>query len=308
MAQETTATRSIKLVVLDIDGTLLNSEHELSDRNKKALKAAADDGVKIALATGRTQVSAQYVIDQLGIKVSGIWLQGLAIMDEAGETRYLQTLDPVRVREIITFVEDRGFPVVGFSGNRALIRAEHEAVKTVLETYHEPTPESVGPLHNLLASVPMNKLMIVGQPRQLTALRWQLNAQHDGAIRLLQAGVPEMLEVMPPGMSKGVALQTLMRDLEIDPDAVLVMGDAENDVEMIEAAGLGVAVGNATEHVKSVAQHVVGTNDEDGVAQAIEQFVIKRKLDEPVAEPAAAEEKKAAEPVAETSDEKTGEA
>jgi hypothetical protein len=279
---------TIKLVVLDIDGTLLNSDHHISDRNKRAIQAAMDAGIKVVLATGRTSVSGKLILDELKLNTYGIWMQGLVIHDEKGDTFYQKTLDPVAMRRVITFAEDRDFPVVAYSGDRVMIRARNQRVTEGLRVYREPEPEPVGPLHNLIETTPINKLMMLGDPRRLKALRWQLNAQLNGAIRLMQAGVPHMLEVMPPGTSKGAALRALLKELGISPAEVMALGDAENDIEMIEFAGLGVAVANAEPAVKRVAKHITASNDDDGVCLAIEQFVLKRSLDEPVADEAAA--------------------
>jgi hydroxymethylpyrimidine pyrophosphatase-like HAD family hydrolase len=117
-----------------------------------------------------------------------------------------------------------------------------------------------------------------GEARKIKALRWQLGKQLDGAGRLVQAMIPDMLEVLPPNASKGAALKTLLKELGVAPQNVLAMGDGENDIEMLQLAGIGVAVGNADQRLKDIADHVVGTNDEDAVAQVIERFVLKQPL------------------------------
>jgi hydroxymethylpyrimidine pyrophosphatase-like HAD family hydrolase len=113
----------------------------------------------------------------------------------------------------------------------------------------------------------------------------------DGQARLMQAMIPDMLEVLPPNASKGNALKVLLKHVGVKAEHVLAMGDGENDIDMVQMAGIGVAVGNAFQGLKDIADHVVGTNDEDGVAQALEQFVLKKPL-ETAAEVAPAGEKK----------------
>lgn len=276
----------IKLVVLDIDGTTLNSQHKLSERNATAIKTLVDEGIRVVIATGRTAHSGRYILDQLKLTLYGIWMQGLVIHDENGDTRYQRTLDPAALRHAITYAEDRGFAVVAYSGDRLMIRSVNQQVADGLAVYHEPIPEPVGPLQNLIDSIPINKIMMFGDPKALKGLRWQLNAQLNGAVRLFQSGVPHMLEMAPPGTSKGTALLTLLQELDIPAEQVMAVGDAENDIEMLQVAGLAVAIGNAEPRVKEIADHVTATNDEDGVAQAIEDYVLRRKLDEPAAAPA----------------------
>ena len=282
----------IRLVVVDVDGTLLDSNHALTKRVEKAIKAALAKGVQVVLATGKTRYATLQLIEQLGLKSPGIYLQGLAIYDGDGKLMHQQTLDPALARQVITFAEDRGFTVVAYSGERILARTYDKEVEEGLTIHHEIAPEVVGPLQNLLRDLPFNKVIACGTPRAVTALRWQLNLQVGGAGRLMQAGIPEMLEILPPGGSKGSALKLLLKDLKIDPANVMAIGDAENDIEMIQLAGIGVAMGQSAESVKAAADFVTGSSDEDGVAQALEKYVLdepqiaeveKSALDAPVA-------------------------
>jgi len=100
--------------------------------------------------------------------------------------------------------------------------------------------------------------------------------QVDGKGRLLQAGVSDMIEVLPPGASKGAMLKQVLKELGIPLDATLAIGDAENDVEMVQLAGVGIAMGNASAHLKEVADATVATNNQDGVAEAIERFALTK--------------------------------
>jgi Cof subfamily protein (haloacid dehalogenase superfamily) len=273
---------NIKLVVLDIDGTLLNSKQELSARNEHALKAALAEGVQVVLATGKTRNAGVKLVETLGLKTPGIYLQGLVIYEPDGTLVYQETLEPAIARQVLTFGIDRGFKFIAYSGTRMMIARPEPEISAGLMRYHEPKAEVVGPLVNLVDRMPLNKLMAIGEPRAIKALRWQLEAQLGGEARLMQAGIPTMLEILPRGACKGTALRHLLDDMmHIDKANVMAMGDAENDMEMLQLAGLGVAIGNADAPLKKIAQHVVGTNDEDGVAEAIERFVLKRKLDAP---------------------------
>jgi Cof subfamily protein (haloacid dehalogenase superfamily) len=279
-----TPTPQIKLIAIDIDGTLLNSQNQLSERNEKALKAAIAKGVQIVLATGKTRPSADWINARLGLTAPGIFLQGQIAYDADGKVRYQQTLSPAIARQVLTFAEDRGFLMVAYSGSRILVRAANPALADGITKYHEPQYEVVGPLQNILDSVPINKLMAIGEPRSIAALRWQLSTQLNGSARLMQAGLSNMVEVLPQGGSKGNALKHLLKELKIAPENVMAMGDAENDMEMIQLAGIGVAIGNAEAKLKEAAKYTVASNDQDGVAEAIERFV----LAEPKPAPAAA--------------------
>ena len=262
----------IKLIVTDIDGTLLNSRHELSERTEKALKAAVEKGVKVVLATGKTRLSGIETSRRLNLDTPGIYLQGLAIYEADGALRWQQTLDPKVARTAINCGEDRGFTMVAYSGTRVLCRARNRDTDRLME-FHEGEPEGVGPLQNILDSVPVNKVLAIklAQPRAITALRWQLGTQING--KLVQA-LDDMLEILPPGASKGAALKLLLKDMKIPAENVMAIGDGENDLEMIQLAGIGVAVGNANQRLKDAADQVVASNDEDGVAEAVERFAL----------------------------------
>ncbi|NDJ62488.1 MAG: Cof-type HAD-IIB family hydrolase [Chloroflexi bacterium] len=281
MTQLATQPPTIKLVVIDVDGTLLNSQHQVSARTEAAVKAAIAQGVQVMLATGKTRGAATSLIKRFDLKTPGIYSQGLMVYDGDGNVLHQQTLDAAISRLVITFAEDRGFVVLAYSGTRILMRARHEEAIQGLMRYHETEPEVVGPLQNLLSTEPINKLVAVGDPRQVKALRWQLNIQIGDQAKLVQAGVPNMLEVVPAGSSKGSALRQVLQTLQIPADQVLAIGDAENDIEMIRVAGIGVAMGQAEQQIKDAADHVTATNDQDGVAEALERFVLKKPEPEP---------------------------
>lgn len=273
----------IQLIAVDLDGTLLNSRHELTERTEKALRAAIDKGVHVVLATGKTRASATSLIARLGLTSPGIFLQGLAVYNGDGSLRHQTLLDTAVARQVITFAEDRGFTVTAYSGTTMYVRARN-ADTAVLVEYGEPEPQAVGPLQNLLDKTPVNKLLAlhIADRRRVAALRWQLGMQLGRAAKLTQAAIPEMLEIVPPGASKGAALKGLLKELNIPAENVLALGDAENDIEMLQLAGVGVAMANAQQMVKDAADHITASNDADGVAEAIERFVLR--AEEPAAE------------------------
>lgn len=265
---------TIKLIAVDLDGTLLNSQHAMTERTEKALRAAMDKGVIVIIATGKTFSSARDVIARLKLTTPGVYLQGLAVYTGDGSVRHQQTLDPEIARQVITFCEDRGFTVVAYSGTRILVRAVTSENRILAEKYHEPEPETVGPLQNVLNETPINKLVVmkVGDARKITALRWQLDKQLGNKARMTQA-LTDMLEILPKGASKGAALKVLLRELGVAAANVLAIGDGENDLEMIELAGIGVAMGNGAQKLRDAADFVTGSNDEDGVALAVEKYI-----------------------------------
>jgi Cof subfamily protein (haloacid dehalogenase superfamily) len=266
-------TKTINLIVTDLDGTLLNNQHQMTERTEKALRAALDKGVRIVLATGKTRTSAQEIIQKLNLTTPGIFVQGLVICGGEGEILHQQTMDVNIARQVITFAEDRGFYMAAYSG-ASIIARNQNPIGNFFVDFHEPLPDPVGPLQNILGELPVNKLIAVGDPQRIKSLRWQLAMQHNGSIKLVQSHVPTVLEILPAGASKGNALKVLLPELGVPAHEVLAIGDAENDIDMMQLAGIGVAVGNADETTKAAADYVVASNNNDGVGEAVERFVL----------------------------------
>lgn len=269
--------RNIKLIVVDLDGTLLNDEHKVSKRNKEAIQKAIEQGVKVILATGKTRTSTESVIAALNLDTPGVFVQGLILYNADGSVRQEHTLDSEAARKVIQYAETKGFDVIAYSGNRLVTKTLTDSVKKITD-FGEPTPEAIGSLINHVHTLKVHKLIIVGgNQRQLKALRWQLDQQLGGSVAFTDGGVLTSLEVLPKGASKGQGVKTLLRQLAAKPENVMAIGDAENDVSLLEAVGFGVAVANASEKTKAVAVEVVSSNNDDGVAEAIERFVLQEE-------------------------------
>lgn len=274
----------------------MDSGHELTSRTESVLKEAMAKGIQIVLATGKTRGSAMGVIERLGLTTPGVYLQGLALYNGDGTVLSQEYLNPALARQAITFAEDRGFTAVAYAGLRVLVR-RYNADTDKLVLFHEPKPEVVGALQNVLDTMAINKVIFISkdESRRVRALRWQLSMQINGAGRLVQA-LDDMLELLPVGNSKGNGLKKLLAYMNIPFENVLAIGDGENDIEMIQMAGIGVAMGNAIPKLKEVANYVAASNDEDGVAEAVERFVLQPLAEEERARKAAEEAAKSLEP------------
>lgn len=267
--------RNISTIVLDLDGTLLNSDHQVSERNHAVIKQAMAQNKTVIIATGKTRKSSEAILEQLQLTTPGVFVQGLILYDADGAIRQQHTLDSKLARQVIQYAEMQGFSVIAYCGNRIVTKRLDSRVEKIAE-FGEPMPEAIGQLVNYLDQLKINKLIIFGDHRgKLNALRWQLQQQLDGKIHFTDGGVLMALEALPKGTSKGQGVKTILRQLDIRPENVMAIGDGENDIEMLELVGLGVAVENAAEKLKAVADEIVANHDEDGVAEAIERFVLK---------------------------------
>ena len=264
----------IRAIATDVDGTLLNNQHRLSPGNERVLRRAMAQGIHVIIATGKSRRSVEGVIEHLALDTPGVFVQGLVLTDGDGTVRYERTLPAAVARQIDALTEEDGYTLIAYSRDRIYMIRPREEWQQMLVRYHEPRAEVVGSMEALLAERQVNKLVVFCEQERIGAVREYLARHVDSQASLVQA-VPAMLEIMPPGASKGQGLQRLLGELGIAPEHVMAIGDGENDVEMLRLAGLGVAVGNAADVAREAADVVVSTNDEDGVAEAIERFALR---------------------------------
>ncbi len=154
--------------MIDIDGTLLNGEHVVAPRVEAALKAAIKQGVKIVLATGKTRTAGLPYIEQFGLTTPGIYVQGLVVYNADGAITHQLTLDPALARQVITFIEERGFGIAAYAEGRIIAPRYMKSLEEELTLRHEVAPDVVGPLQNVLGTVRLNKLIVWGEARAIT--------------------------------------------------------------------------------------------------------------------------------------------
>lgn len=275
-AQQTTIRReSIRAIATDLDGTLLTTSHTISPRTERALKQAMQHGIDVIIATGKTAASRELPVTQLGLTTPGVYSQGLVLIDADGTIRYQRDMDPAAVQTAIAYTEDDcgcNIVVVLEAGTRILTN-RMSTLTDFMTAHHEQAPTVVESLREAVNGTPVTKIIIERAPDEIEGIRAELAAKLNGAAELVRS-MPQLLEILPQGASKGDGLRRLLADLNIDPAHVLALGDGENDIEMLQMVGIGVAMGNATAHVKAAADHVTASNDEDGVGLAVEKFVL----------------------------------
>lgn len=260
-------TNTIQLVAIDMDGTLLNSQHQLSPGNEVALRRALAHGIKIVFATGKTRTSAVPIIDKLKLDTPGVYSQGLVVYDGDGSVLYERTLADSLARKVANFATEANCSMVAYSG-ADIVTSVRDAYTDVFIKYHEPAPIAYGSWTAVFAARSINKFIIVSTREHIDQIRPRLEQAIGHEATIVQA-LDYMVEILPPGASKGDGLRRVLAHLQVDPAQVMAIGDGENDVEMLEIAGVGVAMGNAMPAARQVADVVTGTNDEDGVAQAL---------------------------------------
>jgi len=261
-----------KLLVMDVDGTLVDRERRISARNASALAAVRERGIKLTLASGRSFESITPFAQAIGVDAPLILYNGCRLQDFATK-RILEDhrLPLIQAQRALQLLERYDLHVNLYLYDRVFIREVTEAARASMKK-DNVTAEPVGDLPAFLKDDP-TKLLLIGKPAALARFR----AEYLQGLSFppeLVASEPDYLEILPAGVSKGAALVSLCSRLDILPQEVVAFGDGLNDLEMLKCAGLGVAVANAHPELKAAAGYVTAGNEEDGVARAIEKFIL----------------------------------
>jgi Cof subfamily protein (haloacid dehalogenase superfamily) len=266
-----------RLLVSDIDGTLVNDRREITPRVRRALAAAQAEGVRVCLATGRIWPSARAYVEAAGADPPAILYNGGMVYDFAGAATWMRVplprqhaLDTIQILrrhagvQPHLYIDDR-------------VYAPRAAESTRIYQRKDSIPVEIAPDLEALLSVdgaprdPMKILMIAERPAleavavDLEALPYPVNYVFSESI---------YLEVLPPDVNKGVALRAVAARLDVAREEIIAVGDNLNDLAMIEYAGLGVAMGNAPEALRARADVVAPTNEEHGLSEVIERFIL----------------------------------
>ncbi|MEY9096103.1 Cof-type HAD-IIB family hydrolase [Paenibacillus sp. RC84] len=240
-----------KLVALDMDGTLLNEEKQVSPANREAIYAALEAGVTVIFSTGRGVQSALPYAEELKLETPIVSVNGSEVWKAPHDLlkRTLLDLDLVKRMYDLAIEHDTWYWAYSVEGmyNRDNWAEDITKPEWLKFGFYTENKESLEIIRGELA-------------------RW-------GELEITNSH-PDNLELNPKGISKASGIEEVCKLLGIEMSQVIAMGDSENDIAMIRAAGLGVAMGNAQDGVKRIADLVTVTNDEDGVAKIIQEYVL----------------------------------
>lgn len=262
----------VRLVYLDVDGTLLTPDREISVATKHALGRARDRGVLIGLATGRKYDSALPYAREAGAEAPMILYNGGRVVTrEEGRALHREDLPVHFARRALALLDGYDIQCNLYVDDELYVRELTPRLRESMEK-DGVKAEVVGDLAPLLNRDPA-KLLLIGPGEELEAFREQYLRGLASPPNLVRSE-PTYLEILPPGVSKGAALERVCRLLDIPLACTAAVGDSFNDVEMLETAGLGIAMGNSPEAVRRRADAVTDSNSEDGVARALERYVL----------------------------------
>ena len=266
----------IKLVAIDVDGTLLNSTNKISEKNKESIKTAINQGAVLALASGRPLFGLFDIFEQLEINADKHYLipyNGAIIAKASDYTKIFErTLEFDLAKSILKHLEQFPLTIV-LSRNQEIIVEDANGYMINEETIaNQMELIVVDNLAEFLDYRP-NKILISGDPSIIDQNIDAIQAPFLDVVDFVKSA-PFYLEIIVKDTNKGTSLAHLAQLLNIKQDEVMAIGDNYNDLSMIEYAGLGVAMGQADAYIQSKAKFVSLTNDEDGVAFAINKFLL----------------------------------
>ncbi|GLT14507.1 sugar-phosphatase [Vibrio algivorus] len=266
-----------KLIAIDMDGTLLNSSGKISEHNKQAITQARQQGVHVVLASGRPLDGMRAALNELEMTQDSDYVisyNGSLVQTVASNTMIRQEILTGKEAKLLNnWAKRLNVFIHAFSLEQGLISPQSNPYTT-----HESEINGITlterPFETLNDGDPILKVMMVEEEGKLTQAIEQIPHELHQQFTIVRSS-PFFLEFMNPTSDKGSGVQALAKHLGIQASEVMTLGDAGNDHHMLEYAGLGVAMGNATEATKKIADYVTETNENSGVALAIEKFVLK---------------------------------
>lgn len=265
-----------RLVCTDLDGTLLTDDKKVSDEDREVLRKAQEQGMEIALVTGRMPAAAEPAARRLGIPCILACNAGTYIL-EGERCIHAEYLSAATMKDIYKNIEPFGIPLWIFRNKRWFVTAKDSFVETE-EKLIQYTPELVS-VDELAfqwerEGTGPNKVLIGTDPLLVKKVCRILKGRQDAD---MACSSPNYLEIFPKGMNKGKALRLICQEKGIQTEETIAFGDQELDIPMLEEAGAAVAMGNAIEELKRKADFITKTNNESGVAYALNRYLNKEE-------------------------------
>lgn len=258
-----------RLVAVDLDDTLLTSERTINRRVKQSLRKAAEKGVKVVLCTGRTKKGAQRFYDELGLDTMLITTGG-ALIYNGSEALYTKYLDPEIAKKLLIFAYDNGIPANVYM-NGELVYKERNGFTDIYEQQYGHRGIMVPDI--LEREIITPKVLFFVTSENMNDVRKAAEREFP-MVQALRSHT-NYLEFSDPEVSKGAALKFVAERYGINRNEIIAFGDTEIDIPMLKFAGLGVAVENGDPAAKRAADIVCPSNDEGGIADIIEKYILE---------------------------------
>lgn len=268
--------QNIRLIALDLDGTLLRRDKTISANTLQAIQAAREKGVIVAIATGRMYSTAKKYGEMLdlGDLPMMLYAGGLIETVETGKILYNHPISIEDAEALLALDKEKGWQMQTYIDDVLRVAAygpwiqsyeQHTGAKAVVCGDDFYTPQGAP-----------NKILSRGSHEELLARKAEIEVALPNRYNIVFSE-DTFLEIMPKGVNKGDGLKRLGDIFGVTVNQVMAIGDSQNDLDMLKAAGVSIAMGNAADEVKKAADYVTLDNDDDGVAAAIENFVLQSR-------------------------------
>lgn len=264
--------QQVQLVVSDLDGTLLNAEHLLSEVTRETVQKLVDQGYQFMLATGRHYQDVRLIGQQLGVDMCLITSNGGRVHNQAGELLYENHMPANLVAEVLSISNDFAVHRNIYQQEKWLVEEPHEEL---LAIHHASGFAYEFRDFSQLDLNGIDKIYFTAEHEQLLILEAKLQTALGQSLNITFTS-PEYLEIMNLGVSKGRALEMIMQQRGLASNQVLALGDGMNDKEMLTVAGFGVVMDNAADSVKDYLSNlpIAKSNSEDGVAEYLKKHLL----------------------------------
>lgn len=263
----------IKMVATDIDGTIVKWGCDYSDGVKSCVKKLCDNGVKVVLVTGRMHCATTHVAEALGLKTPIVSYQGGLIKNNKGETLYQQNLDSDTAKKIIKWARKNDVHINLYLDDKLYVEKDNEFVRKYTDgkfiSYEVCSFDDLR-IENV------NKILAIDFNDAERVTGWVCELRKNHPELYIVKSTPYFCEIGSSKAKKSAGVEFLASQWGIKKDEILTIGDQDNDIELLKAGGVPVAMGNASDELKKYACYITDTVENDGFAKAVDKFVFQK--------------------------------
>lgn len=263
---------NIKLIATDIDGTILKYNFQFNPEVKDCIKKLNADGIKIVLVTGRMHSSTTFIAEELGLDTPIVSYQG-GLIKANGETLYERHLDVERAKSIIQWVKKNNVHLNLYMNDELYVENDNETIRRYTG---ERSAGFIVKSFEKLKLENINKMLLINFEDYDKVTLWRDYLANKYKDVDFVKSMPYFCEISHPEATKYHAVKYLTEYFNLQQDEILTIGDQDNDIGLLKAGGIKIAMGNATENLKSVADYVTDTVNNNGFVKAVERYVYGR--------------------------------
>ncbi len=267
-----------ELLVLDIDGTLTNSNKEITPKTLQAIMEAQEEGIKVVIASGRPTAGIKDIARQLKLDQYGGYVLsfngGKITNFQTGEVIYNETLPMEMLPSIYEEAVEHKVGIITYEGDEAIAGNGIDEYNELEARINKIPLREVEDFPNYVR-FPVNKCLLTGKPEHMAEVEIKMKERFGNFLNIYRSE-EFFVEVMPQNIDKAYSLGKLLKHLELERSQMICCGDGFNDLSMIKYAGLGVAMANAKDTVKEAADYITTSCDEDGIAKVIYKFMLDK--------------------------------